>query len=287
MQEVIQEQRPHRGRALAVVSAIGPPITLSTALFIYFGWVRADAQARAMGLDVTLFGYTTQDLVLFSLNHLFVPLVFLFTASLIWLALDRWLLKRAHDAQTSGSVRWIAPAAAVAGVLTAGGMLLLEVFGPGDQLLFAPYVMAAGVLLAAWAVRLRRLADDGTEPRPPVEQRAVEGALVFGLVALLMFWGVTNHARAVGQELAVELEQRVDTLPHAELYSVKRLGIGGPAVTEVRLGSAAAPLYRYDGLRLLEVSGGRFFFLHDGWTIRKGIVVVVPDDNSVRIEFGR
>jgi hypothetical protein len=287
VQEVIQEQRPHRGRVLAVVSAIGPPITLTTALLIYFGWVRADAQARAMGLDVTLFGYTTQDLILFSLSHLFIPLVFAFAAGIGWLALDRWLLRRVRDAGTRGTVRRAAAAAAAAGVLAAGCMLLLEIFGPGDRLLFGPYVMAGSVLLAAWAVRLRRLASAGPAPVLAVEQRAVEAALVFGLVSLLMFWGVADHAQAVGQGLAADLEQRVRTLPHAELYSVRPLGIGGPAVTEVKLGSAAAPLYRYDGLRLLEVSGGRFFFLHDGWTVRDGVVVVLPDNNSLRIEFGR
>jgi hypothetical protein len=102
---------------LAVVSAIGPPITLTTALLIYFGWVRADAQARAMGLDVTLFGYTTQDLILFSLSHLFIPLVFAFAAGIGWLALDRWLLRRVRDAGTRGTVRRAAAAAAAAGCL--------------------------------------------------------------------------------------------------------------------------------------------------------------------------
>jgi hypothetical protein len=35
------------------------------------------------------------------------------------------------------------------------------------------------------------------------------------------------------------------------------------------------------------LSGGRFFFLHDGWTPQNGTVIVLPDDNSVRIEFRR
>jgi hypothetical protein len=272
---------------LAVVSAIGPPITLSTALLIYFGWVRADAQARAMGLDVTLFGYTTQDLILFSLSHLFIPLVFLLTAGIGWLALDRWLGRRADDAGSRPWVQPLAAAAAAAGVLVAAGMLLWEVAGPGDAPLFGPYVMAAGVLLTAWAVRLRRRACAGQGRVLALEQRAVEGALLFGLVTLLMFWGAADHAQAVGQGLAADLEQSVRTLPRAELYSARPLGIGGPAVTEVRLGTAADPLYRYDGLRLLEVSGGRLFFLHDGWTLRNGVVVVLPDNNSVRIEFSR
>ena len=38
--------------------------------------------------------------------------------------------------------------------------------------------------------------------------------------------------------------------------------------------------------RLLVVSGGRVFFLHDGWTIADGRITVLPDDRSIRFEFG-
>lgn len=76
-------------------------------------------------------------------------------------------------------------------------------------------------------------------------------------------------------------------MPRAEVYSLKPLGIGANAIKEVKVGTGDAALYRYDGLRLLVLSGGRFFFLHDGWTARDGTVIVLPDDNSVRIEFKR
>jgi hypothetical protein len=44
--------------------------------------------------------------------------------------------------------------------------------------------------------------------------------------------------------------------------------------------------YRHDGLRLLTAGGGRPFFLHDGWKVQEGKVVVLPDDGSVRVEYG-
>src|SRR5438067_1708421 len=41
--------------ALSVLTNLGPPLTIATALMFYFGWARSDAQARYMGLDVSLF----------------------------------------------------------------------------------------------------------------------------------------------------------------------------------------------------------------------------------------
>lgn len=45
--------------------------------------------------------------------------------------------------------------------------------------------------------------------------------------------------------------------------------------------------YRYEGLRLLEHTGGRYFLISDGWTRRYGVLFVVPDDGSLRLELVR
>ena len=60
---------------LAVLTKVGPPLTVVTALLIYFGWARADAQSKAMGVDVSMFGYSTQDYVLRSISTLYLPLL--------------------------------------------------------------------------------------------------------------------------------------------------------------------------------------------------------------------
>jgi len=114
----------------------------------------------------------------------------------------------------------------------------------------------------------------------------VEGTLVLSLVTLLLFWGTADFAGALGRRLAADYELSVGDLPRGILFSPTPLGISAPNVTETEVGSEEAPLYRYDGLRLLVVSGGRFFFLHDGWTRADGLVTVLPDDRSVRFEFG-
>jgi hypothetical protein len=62
---------------LSVLASVGLPVTLISALMLYFGWARTDQQARYMGLDVSLFGFTAQDYILRSISTLFVPLLVL------------------------------------------------------------------------------------------------------------------------------------------------------------------------------------------------------------------
>ena len=287
MTDANQDERSSWSRALGVISAIGPPITVATALLFYFGWARAEAQAAQMGLDVSLFGYAVQDYILISINALYLPLVCLLAVSVVWVALDRWLRRRIEEDRDRAYIVRAAGIAALFSGLLVGISLLLAIVEPAQTALVTPYLMALGVLMATWCIRLRRLGRDGKLPRLTTEQRAVETTLVLSIVTLLLFWGTADYAQALGRRLAVNFEQGVQYMPRAEVYSLKPLGIGSDAVKEVKLGSGDTALYRYDGLRLLVLSGGRFFFLHDGWTPRDGTVIVLPDDNSVRIEYKR
>jgi hypothetical protein len=304
-------------RCLAAVAAIAPPVAVGTALLVYYGWARSDAEARSMGLDANLFGYTALDYVLGSLRSLFLPLVLLVIVAVVWLAAEGWLTARTRSDRHRRLIQRTSTAAMFAGIVAAGGGLLISLSLPDQAAIFLPYVIAAGVLVAAWGLRLRR----ATAPQPvavmtpnaevavptpnpevtaatadpevavpisprTVRQHAIESTLVFTLVTLLLFWGTTDFAQAVGRGQAVQIEQGVDSMPRATVLSVTKLGIGAPNVREQAIGTATAPLYQYRGLRLLAVSGGRFFFLHNGWTLRSGTVVVLPDDGTVRVELG-
>lgn len=282
-----EDERSSWSRALGVISAIGPPVTVATALLFYFGWARAEAQAAQMGLNVSLFGYGVQDYLLISINALFLPLVCILAASVVWLALDRWLRRRIEESRSRAVIVRASGIGAVFSGLLVGVSLVLAVMEPARTALFTPYLMALGVLVATWCIHLRRLGRDGERPALTTEQRAVETTLILSIVTLLLFWGTADYAQALGRRLALNYEQGVQFMPRAEVYSLKPLGIGSGAVTEVKVGSGDGALYRYDGLRLLVLSGGRFFFLHDGWTPRDGTVIVLPDNNSVRIEFKR
>jgi hypothetical protein len=285
--ESSEQDRSPWSRALGVISAIGPPITVVTGLLFYFGWARADAQASDMGLDESLFGYAAQDYILISINALYLPLICLLVVGVVWLALDRRLRRRIDEDRHRDLIERLAGITALLAVVIAALSFLLAVVMRNQVAIFAPYVMAFGVLVAAWGIRLRRHARAGRAPVLTVEEHAVETTFVLGLVTLLLFWGTAEFAQAVGRGIAASYEREVGSLPRAEVYSGKPLGIGVEAVGVSQVGTSEQPLYRYDGLRLLVLSGGRFFFLHDGWTIENGTVVVLPDDNSIRVEFGR
>lgn len=270
-------------RAVAVVLAIGPPVTLITALLFYFGWARADAQAKAMGLDVSLFGYTSQDYILRSVTSLFLPLVGLLVVSMVVVSADRALHARVDAGRGSAAIARATLVVIVVGVVGVGAIAVALVLQPGGTRIVGPYVLAGLVWLVAASVRLRRHA---LGVLTGVHQRAVDTSLVIALITLLLFWGTTDFAQTVGRGLAAHYESSVQTLPHAEVVSATRIAMNIPNVVETSVGTADAPLYAYTGLRLLVVSGGRFFFLHDGWTLEDGTVVVLPDNNSVRVQFG-
>jgi hypothetical protein len=280
-----QEGDPRWKRAVDMLAVIGPPLTMATALLVYFGWARTDAQAKAMGLDVSLFGYTVQDFVLRSIPSLFIPLVWLLIMAALWLAVDRFLAGQLAGGRTA-VVRRLAAVILVAGVACSAAMWLVVILQPERTVLFVPYIMAGGVLLAAWGLSLWRRSRDGAGRSIPALSRGSEKTLIFCLVTLLLFWGTSDYAQALGRGLAVSYEERSMLLPTAVVYSKDRLGITAPNVREQTNGPEEHPVYQYTGLRLLVVSGGRIFLLNEGWTLRSGKVVVLRDDPGMRVEYG-
>ncbi|PWF80059.1 hypothetical protein [Kocuria rosea] len=287
MTEKPRGETPIWSRIVEIVSVVGPPTTVLAALLIYFGWARSYEQAQAMGLDVNLFGYTTQDFVLLSIIVLYKPLLCLLLVVLLWVWIDRAVRRRVESAAAlSAPIRRVL-AVVLPSVTILINLLMLTIFLPLVGKAYLPYFLAFGVLLIAWAIRVY----GWTHPRRQQKStrspsRTVEFVLVSAVVTLLLFWGTTNIAEIRGKEQAVKLQNSVSGMPRTLLYSTRPLNIGVKAVTQVDLGTTESPLYRYDGLRLLTVSGGRYFFLHDGWTVKDSRVVVLPDDSSIRIEYG-
>jgi hypothetical protein len=112
------------------------------------------------------------------------------------------------------------------------------------------------------------------------------------VITLALFWEVSNYAGVVGRGYALEIARTVPTLPRATAFSATPLGIQAPNVREERLNvgpDAGKDTFRYRtaGLRFLARSGGRMFLLHDGWTPRRGTVIVLPDNEQVCWQFSR
>jgi hypothetical protein len=236
-------------RTLEVLSVIGPPLTVATALLVYFGWARTDAQAKAMGLDVSLFGYTVQDFILRSIQSLFQPLAWLVVIGLLWLILDRAVSRLLDSADHRKLIRRIATVVMVLGFAYAAVMWTVIVARPGQIVLYAPFLIAAGLVVGAWGLSVRRRGAESAGRALRITPRALERALVFTLVTLLLFWGTSDYAQALGRGAAIEYQERSGLLPTAVVYSKERLAVTVPNVREDSVGTESAPLFRYTGLK--------------------------------------
>jgi hypothetical protein len=159
---------------------------------------------------------------------------------------------------------------------------LLGFVAPALAFVLFPASIGAGALLWVYAGRVRR-GDDG--------RSRFALALVGVLVLVCLFWTASNYAEVLGDRLADDFVDEVDRLPGVVVSSQQRLYLDGPGVDETQLPGPdedGGLRYRYEGLRLLEHTGGRYFLVSDGWTPTYGVVFVLEDgDDTMRLDFVR
>jgi hypothetical protein len=276
-----------------VVTTLGPPLTVLTALLLYFGWARSDEQAKAMGMDVSQFGFTTQDYVIRSVSTLFVPLLAMAMLAVGWLALHARLSQSVTFAEPGRRTVLRRAGRVTVGFGLAGAALalVLAALGVGNPLV-NPLLLAGGIGVARYGGWLVSAAHAGPGPSAAAWRQALLSLLVGTLITLALFWELSVFAGVVGRGYAQQIAASIRTLPRATAFSATPLGIEAPGVIERSIPQPAgapegAPRYRTTGLRLLVVSGGRVFLLHDGWTPQHGTVVVLPDQPSIRWQFSR
>jgi hypothetical protein len=275
-----------------VVTTIGPPLTLVTALMIYFGWARTREQGRQMGVDVSLFGYSTQDYVLRSISSLYIPLLAFAAVALAWLAAHQRVQRALRWPARWPRLRRVGRAALALGLLLAAVAVVVASVGlasPAWLPLATPLVLAAGTLVAAYGGWLVSATPGGPENpvAVPTWQATLRLLCLGSIVSLALFWAMSVYAGIVGRGYALQVEQQVARLPEATAFSRSPLGIEASGIVETRLGSGDGVTYRTSGLRFLERSGGRIFLVHNGWTARDGSVIVLPDNDEIRWQFSR
>ncbi len=261
---------------LKVVTQLASMAALATALLYYFGWRRSEAQARALGADASVFGMSTQDFVLRSIDVVLIPVLLLLLAALAAAWGHRRLRGSRHAARVGSVLRY-----AWAGCLV--GAIVLLVIAPDAGNLAVPFWFAGGLLGTWYGMSLR-----GTSSaQSPTTSLGVLVVLAT-LVAASLFWMTERVARVVGDARAQEITDDVaGTLEAVAVYSAKRLQLQRGDIEETALvDPEAAFRYRYDGLFLLQESGGKFFLITGDWSPGKGQLIVLPDNGSVRLSFG-
>jgi len=292
-EEVAGKRGGERPQWLDVAVTVLPPLSLITALLVYFGWERRIAYAAALGFDVGLLEEASiPGYLIRSVGTVFFPLLVTTVGLLLWLGVDRmlrrWARDRAHLLAISRA-SWILP---VSGAILVLVILLVEAVFPVAQpyvSLVLPFLLALAVLTAVYGASLRRLADRKASGEDDNRRRWAINALIGLLVSLLLFWGMDGFAQVVGRGLA----KRINEQPHRYtqpvlLYSAQDLHLDPATATHQELPGEehSAYRYRYEGLRLVLVNGDQYFLIGRTWRSRGGTLIVLPRD-GIRIEFPR
>ena len=268
-----------------VAAALGH-VAIVTALLVYFGWVRSEVQARRLGIDESILGMSTRDYLLRSVRPVLVLLIVVALSGLVWVALDRWLtlrlIRKGSEDRAFRCVLRLLPAAAPGLPLAAW---LAGFLWPTVAYIFFPLCCAGGLLVFLYAFNLRQSLPGAVAMSAARE--SLLRACTAAIVGVALFTAAANYATVEGTQLADAFKRQLPALPRVVVYSAGALYIEAPGVQSEQLGDEAGEQVRYTGLRLLERTGGRHFLVSDGWTPQYGVVVVLDDDDNIRLEFVR
>jgi len=273
-----------------ILGAIVAPTTLLTALLYYFGWSHAYWFCDYFGVNSTVLGFTTTDYLMRSVDALFVPMTVAACAALLAVWGHSVLRSRLAAGSRPRALRFLVPGAlALGGVLLFGGFLSIFITTVlSKHLVAAPLSLGFGVLLIVYVIHLRQLTGDR---RPDAGNgrgwvAVAEWAVVFVLISLSLFWAATDYSAAVGRSRASDFVAGLPSYPNVVIYSEHSLSLHAPGVRQVRCPDAdTAYRFRYDGLKLVLESGDQYLFLPSQWTPARGVAILIPRTDSMRLEF--
>lgn len=285
------------------IASLVAPTSLVTALVFYFGWTRTSTQAALMGLEDSLLGFTFQDYLLRSIDPMYWPLFAGVVAALAGLALHGALLAWLRPTfEPDGRVRLETGRrkllVRLCGVLFALGALTLALGVVGNSVdrpsravsLWSPLCITLTIVVIGYSVFLLRRfvappALAGGAAGELSALRFVGSILTVLLLLLSLFWNVARYAEIKGIDLALLVEERLETFPDAVVYSSRRLHLPAPAEeTELSQDEASAYRFRYSGLKVLFRSGGRVFLRPSDPTVSRANILLA-ETADLRFEF--
>jgi hypothetical protein len=280
---VTGDEAPDGTDRLRLLAAIGSPVALATALMFYFGWVRTRTEAQAFGYDVSVTGMSVQDYLLKSIYVLYLPLLVPLLAAILLAWLHHRLIEAA-DRRTRfrDSLTWLAGALTVSWTVWGAIGIVLLLFAPPARLYVIPATLTMMFLCIIYGNRLWRRLHGHDRLSSTIR------ALVLAALILTVFWDTESIATAVGNAYVAQIASNPKQLVAVTLYSPRNLDISVAGVTTTRLtGPDSAYAYRYDGLRLLQLSGGRYLLISQNWDRTHRQVIVIPDSSNYRVQFHR
>lgn len=287
-------------RWVSLATGIVAPVTVVSALLLYFGYASTRAMYEFFGLDIDAVGLSTQDLVLRSPRHLVVPLIVLLLLGVAAVLGHARVVGAAAsgDEPPRARLRRGARVTTAAGALVlVAGVTLTLAYGVSTVRdwyaydLVVPLCLGGGTLLVAYGRYTERLAapdrhGPGAQAAPRT-QRGLVGVLVAGVLAASLFWATSTLAQWSGRGQAELLAAHLDELPSVILDTRERLHIRNHVVDErgLQVSPEQTFRYRYRNLRLLLVNGGEAMFLVPAQWSTSGTTLVVPMNDQVRVQF--
>jgi len=271
------------------------PTTLVVALLYYFGWARTSSEAHQLGLDDSLFGYSTRDYILRSISSMYWPL-FIGAAAVLAGLLIHGAVTAGLDATPPGASRVHAARVLwVTSALLGSVLLVLGVVGARDReptrfvSLASPIAVTASIVFLAYAAHLFAKYESRFSSSPAAlhtrSLAPVAWSLIAALLLLSLFWSVSHYAGVRGVDLAAEAEQRIASQPDVTIYSAQRLDLREPVVENYIAGTDSAYHYVYSGLKLLFRSQNNYFLRPADRSDRRNIIIA--ESPTLRFEFSR
>ena len=285
------------------IASVAAPTTLVSALLYYFGWVRTSREAYLLGLDDSLFGYSTQDYVLRSISSMYWPLsvglVACMVGSFLHITVIGWAAgTTGSDSRAEPEERRLRLLRLLAAVLAGIGVVSLAVGMTGafienrSSLLYvaAPLGVTVSIILISYAVHLHhRFLRPSPGGEPTQELRSLRlfiSSSVIVLLFLSLFWTVSRYAAVKGVDLAEEVERQLPSRPSVTVYSPKRLQLQPPVVETELTQENSSYRFAYTGLKLLFRSEHKFF-LRPSDPAASDVNIVIAESPELRLEFVR
>jgi hypothetical protein len=272
---------------LTAAAGIIAPTTIITALLYYYGYVASYARFDSFGVDISTLQLSTQELLLESVEVIYVPCAVLL-AALVAVLVIRARTRSALAAPAPHPwLRRAGWAALILGVL-ALGRAAYGVFVPAVAMVevppaTTPFCLGAGAALAMYGRELLIATSRGADQDRPPETGV--RLLVAGIVVLSLFWMANTFASAYGRSQTEAGRWSPAERPAVTLDTEEQLYLNAACaeLTTLPQDTDQRYRYRYRGLRLLAVGGERLFLVPERW--RDGCPVVVLPYDSVRVQF--
>src|ERR1700712_1324142 len=276
-------------RSFRVLAGFVAPVTILTALFLYFGYVWTDSFYEYFGVDAATLQFSPQDYIVRSGGALYVPVgaILLISLAFVWMqpSVIAFVRRHRHSSWWRLALRLLV---AIGILLVAAGVAFVLIPGSTSRdSMLAPLSLAAGVLVLGYCRSLAGLQSSG-RPRRARGREAASTGLVLAVVTLCLFWGANSFAQQYGRGMAVDLSQQIRLRPAVILDTSEELFLQLPGVTESALPPASPDQqfhFRYRGLRLLAQAADRMFFVSTDWTPGSGRALMLSAGPTVRLQF--